>query len=157
MRAVSSHGVHCVQQPQQTTTAQHRLGEKEASAMTAWNIDELSKIEKVDELEIAPRRQDGTLRDPVRIWVVRHGDDLYVRAYRGSGALWYRHLQARHEGRIRADGVDKDVTFVAETNPDTNSQIDTAYRSKYGRYGSQYIDPMVAPQARATTIKIVPH
>jgi hypothetical protein len=37
-----------------------------------------------------------------------------------------------------------------------NDQIDAAYRTKYRRYGARYIDPMVAPEARAATIKLVP-
>jgi hypothetical protein len=47
--------------------------------VTAWTSDELTRIGEADELEIASLRRDGTLRDPVTIWVVRHGDDLYVR------------------------------------------------------------------------------
>jgi hypothetical protein len=61
----------------------------------------------------------------------------------------------RHEGRIQAGGVDKDVTFVEETEPGVNDQIDAAYRAKYGRY-PQYVAPMLAPEVRATTIKLVP-
>jgi len=38
---------------------------------TTWTSDELSRIEAAPELEIAPRRRDGTLRKPVPIWVVR--------------------------------------------------------------------------------------
>lgn len=45
--------------------------------MTAWASDDLSKIGAAEELEIASLRRDGTLRHPVTIWVVRHGDDLY--------------------------------------------------------------------------------
>ena len=64
--------------------------------------------------------------------------------------------QVRHEGRIRAGGVEKDVTFVEETDPRINDGIDAAYRNKYGRYSAQYVDPMVAADARATTMKLVP-
>jgi hypothetical protein len=124
--------------------------------MSTWTVDELNKIEKADELRIAARRRDGSLRHPVTIWVVRTGDNLFVRSYRGAEGSWYRGTQVRHEGRIRAGGVDKDVAFVAETDPAVNAQIDAAYRSKYRRYGAQYVDPMVAPQARVTTIKLVP-
>jgi citrate synthase len=46
-----------------------------------------------------------------------------------------------------------DVTFVAETDDDINDQIDAAYRTKCRRHGGRYVDPMVAPTARATTIK----
>ena len=123
--------------------------------MTTWTSDELDKIGRAEELRIAPLRRDGTLRNPVTVWVVRHGDDLYVRSWRGRTAAWFRGVQVCHEGRIRAGGVEKDVTFV-DADPDINDQIDTAYRTKYRRYGARYVDPMVAPEARAATIKIVP-
>ena len=124
--------------------------------MTTWTSDELIRIGAADELEIAPLRGDGTLRKGVTIWVVRHGDDLYVRSYKGLGAAWYRGTQMRHEGRIWAGGIEKDVTFVEETDPGTNDQIDAAYRAKYSRYDARYVDPMVTPEARAATIKLVP-
>ncbi len=98
--------------------------------MTIWTSDELTRIGAADELEIAPRRGDGRLRKPVTIWVVRVGDDLYVRSWRGRGGSWFRAAQVRHEGRIRGGGVEKDVTFVEETDPGINDQIDTAYRTK---------------------------
>jgi hypothetical protein len=124
--------------------------------MSAWKSEELKKIGAADELQIASVRRDGTLSNAVTIWVVRIGDDLYVRSYKGRGGVWFRVAQMRHEGRIRAGGVEKDVTFVEETDPGTNDQIDAVYRTKYSRYSAQYVDPMVAAEARATTIKLVP-
>ena len=58
--------------------------------MTVWTNDELDAIAAAEELELASRRRDGSLRKPVTIWVVRHGDDLYVRAWRGRTATWFR-------------------------------------------------------------------
>jgi hypothetical protein len=123
--------------------------------MTAWTRDELSKIGDAEELDIAPRRRDGTLRKEVTIWVVRHGDDLYARSYRGRSGAWFRAAQAHREGHIRAGGVEKDVTFVEETDPGINDQVDAAYRAKYRRYPS-YVAPMISQEARATTLKLVP-
>ena len=77
---------------------------------------------------------DGTLRKSVIIWVVRLGDDLYVRSVNGRTSGWFRGVQTRHEGHIQAGGVDKDVTFVEETDSEINDQIDAAYRTKYRRY-----------------------
>jgi hypothetical protein len=127
--------------------------DKETTSMTtAWSTEELDRIGAADELDIAARRRDGTLRTPTTIWVVRSGNDLFVRSYRGLEGAWYRGTKARREGHIRSAGVDKDVTFVAATDPGTNAQIDDAYRGKYRRYGSQYVDPMIAgvnlPSAR---------
>jgi hypothetical protein len=122
--------------------------------MAAWASDELEKIAAADELELASARRDGTQRKPVTIWVVRHGDDLYVRSWRGRTSAWFRGSQDRHEGHIRAGGVEKDVVF-AEVD-DVNDEIDAAYRAKYDRYDATYVDPMVGPEARAATIKLVP-
>ena len=123
--------------------------------MATWSNDELDTIGRADELQIAPRRRDGMLRTPVTIWVVRVGDDLYVRSWRGRGGSWFRGAQARHEGRIWAGGVEQDVTFVEETDPGINDQIDAAYRAKYRRAAS-YVPPMISPEARATTLRLVP-
>ncbi len=123
--------------------------------MSTWRSDELDKIAAADELKIASASGDGTLRKPVTIWVVRHGDDLYVRSWRGRTSAWFRGTQDRHEGHIHAGGVDKDVLFV-EADDDLNDDIDAAYRNKYHRYGARYVDPMVGPEARAATIMLVP-
>ena len=124
--------------------------------MTTWTRDELNKIGTAEELEIASLRRDGTLRNPVTIWVVRHGDDLYVRSVNGRTALWFRGTQVRHESYIRAGGVDKDVTFVEEADPEINDQIDAAYRTNYRRYAASIISHITSPEARSATIKLVP-
>ena len=123
--------------------------------MTTWTSEELNKIGTAEELRIAGLKADGSLRKPVIIWVVRLGDDLYVRSVNGRTSAWFRGVQAQHEGRIWAGGVEKDVTFVEETDPDLNTKIDEAYLTKYSHY-PQYVAPMVTPQVRAATIKLVP-
>ena len=122
----------------------------------AWTTDEVSKIGAAEELGLAPLRRDGTVQKRVTIWVVRVGDDLYVRSWKGRTSSWFRGTQERHEGRIEAGGVGKDVSFVPEPDCDINDRIDDAYRTKYRQYGGRYVDPMVAAQARDTTIKLVP-
>jgi len=62
----------------------------------------------------------------------------------------------RHEGHIRAGGIDKDVTFVG-ADSDINDQIDAAYRTKYRRYAASIVSHIVSPEARSATIKLVPH
>ena len=122
--------------------------------MSAWTSDELDKIGASDELQVASVRSDGTLRRPVTVWVVQHGDDLYVRSVNGRTASWFRDVQVRQQGHIRAGGIDKDVRFV-ETD-ELNDQIDAAYRSKYRRYAAGVVDGIVSQQARAATLKLVP-
>jgi hypothetical protein len=122
--------------------------------MTAWTNDELAKIGAAEELEIAPLRHDSTLRKPVTIWVVRHGDALYVRSVNGRASGWFRGVQDRHEAHIHAGGVEKNVLLV-ETD-DMNDEIDAAYRTKYRRYAASIVNSTLTPQARAATLKLVP-
>jgi hypothetical protein len=123
--------------------------------MTPWTSDELTRIGTAEELLVAARQSDGTLRKPVIIWVARLGDDLYVRSVNGRTAAWFRGVQMRHAGHIRAGGVEKDVTFVEAADPDINNQIDAAYRAKYHHYPSS-VDHINSPTARAATVKLVP-
>ena len=124
--------------------------------MTTWTSDELNKIGTAEELQIASLRRDGTLRNLVTIWIVRLSDDLYVRSVNGRTSAWFRGVQTRHEGHIRAGGVDKDVTFVEEPDSNINDQIDAAYRTKYRRYAASIISHITSPEARSATIKLVP-
>ena len=124
--------------------------------MTTWTSDELDKIGGAEELQIASLRRDCTLRKPVTIWVVRVGDDLYVRSVYGRGSAWFHGTQTHHEGHIRAGGIDKDVTFVEETDANVNEQIDASYRSKYRRYAASIVNSTLSPEARSATIKLVP-
>jgi len=124
--------------------------------MAHWTRDELDKIGSADELEIVTVRGDGTTRKPVTIWVVRHGADLYVRSGYGDRAAWYRGARQRCDGHIMAGGVAKDVRFEEAADAALNDAIDAAYRSKYLHHGAQWVDPMVAAEARSTTIKLVP-
>ena len=54
---------------------------------------------------------------------------------------------------VRVGGAERDATFEHPTGADRDA-IDAAYRSKYGRYGPSYLDPMISPGARATTLRL---
>ena len=124
--------------------------------MTAWTSDELTKIGTAEELRLASMRRDDTLRKPVTMWVVRQGDRLYVRSVKGPTGPWFRGTQTRRQGHIRAGGVDKDVSFVFDTDDEVNDQIDAAYREKYRRYPDSIVNSVLTPAARSSTIKLVP-
>ena len=123
--------------------------------MTDWSTDQLDKIGRAEEVQIASVRQNGTLRKPVTVWVVRQGDDLYIRSVRGRSGDWFRGAQERHEGRISASGLEKDVTFE-DANHDLDDEIDAAYRTKYNRYAGRILNSCLTPEARSTTLKVVP-
>jgi hypothetical protein len=123
--------------------------------VTSWTSDELDRIGSADELRITSVRADGALRPYVPIWVVRVGDDLYVRSYRGADGGWFRHLRERDRGRIKAGGVEREVAVAAAAD-EVADAVDEAYRGKYGRYGSRLVDPMIAAPARGTTLRLAP-
>jgi len=120
----------------------------------AWSPDELARVGAAEEVEIAPRRPDGTLRPPVPTWIVRVDDDLYVRSWRGSGGAWFRTAQRGRAGHVRAGDFDTDVAF-ADADAQLDDAVDAAYREKYARYPS-YVEPMISAQARATTLRLLP-
>lgn len=125
--------------------------------MTGWTGDELNRVGQAEELEIAGLNPDNTLRQPTTIWVVRVEDDLYVRPVNGRSGAWFRGTQVRHEGRIWAGGVVKDVRFVEiDAEDDLNNQIDAAYSSKYRQYTQDIIDSITNSTARSATIRLVP-
>jgi hypothetical protein len=118
-----------------------------------WTRAELEKVGGAEELELTPRLSDGGFGRQVVIWVVRSGEDLYVRSWRGSAGDWYRRARQSGAARISAGGVERDVRVVSPTDR-VDDDVDTAYRGKYG--GDDYVDSMVRPEARATTLKLVP-
>lgn len=123
--------------------------------MTTWSSKELTRIGEAEELQIAPTRPNGTEPRYVVIWVVRAGDDLYVRSAYGSNNPWFRRAQAGGTGRIRAGGIEGDVTF-AEAPPHVHASIDAAYHAKYDRYGPAIVGAVVGPQAEAVTLRLLP-
>jgi hypothetical protein len=123
--------------------------------MTRWTNDQLDKVGRAEEVQIASVGPDGKLRKPVTVWVVRRADDLYVRSVRGRSAHWFRDTQERHEGRLRAGDVKQDVTFVDAAH-DIDDAVDAAYRTKYHRYAGSILNSVLTPEARAATINLVP-
>jgi len=123
--------------------------------MAAWTQDELERINDSDELEIAAARKNGGLRSPRPIWVVRVGDDLYVRAAYGSGSGWHRAAQASGRAHISAGGVQKDVA-VEVADATANDQVDAAYRSKYGGRYASIVESITGEEHRASTLRLMP-
>ena len=123
--------------------------------MNAWSDQELTTIGRAEELRVSSRRPDGTLRPYVTIWVVRAGDDLYVRSAYGTENPWFVRATASRAGRIRAGGIERDVTFVGLT-PDAHAAIDVAYHAKYDRYGPGIVGSVVGSHAARGTFRLVP-
>ena len=123
--------------------------------MTRWTADELTRIGDSDELAIASLRPDGSLRPFITIWVVRSGDDLYVRSAYGRDNRWFQRALASGQGRIQAGGAERDVAFE-EPGPSVDAAIHAAYHAKYDRYGPGIVRTVVSPEAARSTLRLVP-
>ena len=123
--------------------------------MATWTDDELAAVGTAEELELSSYRPDGTLRPFVTMWVVRVSDDVYVRSAHGPDNGWYRRAVATRSGRIRACGVERDVTFTT-ADPGVHDDIDAAYHAKYDRYGPRIIGTVVGAAAADITIRLTP-
>ena len=123
--------------------------------MTAWKADELARIGRATELQITSRRGDGSLRPYVTIWVVRSGDELYVRSAYGHDNGWFQRALSSGAGRIRAGGVERDVVFE-DLGGDVHADLNAAYHAKYDRYGPSIVATVVSPEAVRSTLRLVP-
>ena len=126
---------------------------EEEATMTDWTENEAAEIGGAEELDLASRRPDGSLRPFVTIWVVRVGNDLYVRSVNGR-SCWLPRAVAAGEGQIRAGGLELDVMFeVADSAME--EAVTTAYHAKYDRYGPSIVGTVVSAASAVTTLRIV--
>ena len=123
--------------------------------MTAWTPDELAAFGDPDEVRITSLRPDGTARKAITIWIVRLGDELYVRSAYGSENGWYRRARAAGVGRILVRGRERDVTFE-DADPAVAEPLHAAYHAKYDRYGDRIVRTVVSPEAAAATLRVLP-
>ncbi|MFD6101463.1 DUF2255 family protein [Nocardia salmonicida] len=125
--------------------------------MSDWTGSDLEAIGGATELHVASRRRDDTLRSYVTIWGVRVGDDLYVRSAYGADNPWFRRAEKAGAGRVRADGLERDVTFTPlDPTSSAHSRIDAAYHDKYDLYGPRIVGSVVGEHATRVTLRLDP-
>ena len=122
--------------------------------MASWDQGELDRIGAAQELRLQSERRDGTLRDPVTMWVARVGDGVYVASVGGREGAWFRGTQTRKQGRVHAGGLSKDVSFE-DADPSLLDVIEAAYRAKYAAY-PDILERSITPQLRAAILQLVP-
>jgi hypothetical protein len=83
---------------------------------------------------------------------------VYVRTWYRRNTGWFARVLDSHRASIRVPGLQADVTVEdAGAGPDRlRADVDAAYRTKYGRYGTATVEPMVAAAAAATTLRLSP-
>ncbi|MGW3349237.1 DUF2255 family protein [Nonomuraea rubra] len=117
--------------------------------MTTWTPEDLALLAGSESLVLTA----GDEAHPgVEIGMVLVRGELFVRSYRGVRSRWYQAAQKERHGQIRMGAVTRDVLLeTRDTTP--ASEIDAAYRSKYGQAAGALA---ATPAAHAATIRIDP-
>jgi len=123
--------------------------------MSAWDAAAIDTLGAADEVQVTSRREDGSSRPYVTIWAVRLGDDLYVRSAHGRDNGWFRRALAAGDGRIRGDGIEREVSFE-EPGPEVDEPLHAAFHAKYDRYGPRIVGPVVSAESATATFRLVP-
>ena len=126
--------------------------------MSGWGEEDLDAVGSATEVELATRRSDGSLSVFTTMWVVGVGGSAYVRSARGPEGAWFRRALRYGAGRVRAGGVERDVSFerVPAHDMKMHLALDAAYHAKYDGYGPQIVGTVVGPDAAAVTLRLDP-
>ncbi len=124
----------------------------------AWSPEELERLSRAEELLIAARRAEGTLRRWVPIWVVSVGGQVYVRTWYRRDSGWFARVLDSRRARIRVPGLEADVLIqdVGAGGAKLHADVDDAYRKKYVLIGRDAVDRMVTLDAAAATLQLIP-
>jgi len=120
--------------------------------MSHWIPEDLTALGATPEVTIATERPAGTTRRAVPIWIVRVGDELYVRSYNGPDGSWYHQVLRHPFAQIR--GAGRDVRVRLDPVGTTVTGVDEAYWAKYGRGG--HGATMTGAGVATTTLRLEP-
>jgi hypothetical protein len=122
--------------------------------MAGWTAEQVAEIASPQEVQVIPRRRDGSLRAPTTIWIVGDGDRLFVRSTNGRTAAWFPAAIGTGSGQIVCGGRASDVTFAEAAEADLPA-VDMAYRHKYARYAG-IVDHLLQDGPRSATLQVHP-
>ena len=131
-----------------------------------WSTEQLQLLDAAVELNIAVPRPDGALGRWTTVWVVCVGQGVFVRSWHRRETGWFGRAVTTGRARIRAIGLETDVTGVdlgrigdrsgeePQLQGELFDEVDSAYRTKYGAFGDATVGAMVSAHARVTTLRL---
>lgn len=128
---------------------------------STFSDDELRTIGDEDEVVLTARRTDGSLGPSATIWIVRVGDEVFVRSAYGPGNRWFARALRAGAGHVTIGAVSRDTVFedasAGTAHPADAAAVDAAYHAKYdGHYPKQYVDPVVDAASHSATLRVLP-
>jgi hypothetical protein len=124
----------------------------------SWTPEQLQQIDGARELEIASMRPDGTQRQWLPIWVVRVGDQVYVRTWYRRTTGWFGDVVTTQQARVRVPHLETEVVVedISDDDTDLRSAVDQAYQAKYAPPAGGSVRQMTTDSAAATTLRLSP-
>jgi hypothetical protein len=92
------------------------------------------------------------------IWVVRVGDQVYVRTWYRRTTGWFGYVVTTQQARVRVPHLETDVIVddISDGDTDLRSALDQAYQAKYTPPGGGSVRQMTTDSAAATTLRLSP-
>jgi hypothetical protein len=122
-----------------------------------WNPETLAALADALEVDVTPIGADGTRHDTRIVWSIGVGDELYIRSWKGRGAIWFTDALATGRGEIAltAGGASQLVTFEeVDAAAPVQAQISATYLSKYA--ADRYASTMNEPGPLESTLRLIP-
>ena len=122
-----------------------------------WNPETLAALADALEVDVAPTGADGSPGASRTIWSIGVGDELYVRSWKGRGAVWFRAAIASGEGAIAVTGggASQRVRFEeVDAAAPVQAQISATFLSKYA--ADRYAAAMNEPGPLDATLRLIP-
>ena len=116
-----------------------------------FDASTLQQLHDVDEVAIRTARHSD---QPVVIWIVAPGEEVFVRSVRGAKGRWYRDLMADPSATLEFAGRRLAVRAVAPGDAQAIERASREYLRKYR--SSPYAQTIVRPDQLATTLRLEP-
>lgn len=123
----------------------------------AWDPVVLSALADALEVDVTPIDRDGTRRATRTIWSIGVGDELYVRSWKGRGAVWFQDALATGQGElgVTGGGASQLVAFEeVDAAAAVQEQISAAFLTKYA--ADRYAGAMNEQGPLESTLRLLP-
>ena len=123
----------------------------------AWNPVVLSALADAVEVDVTPIQADGARRASRTVWSIGVGAELYLRSWKGRGAVWFQDALATGQGEIAitGGGASQLVTFEGvDAAASVQSQISATFLTKYA--ADRYAGAMNEQGPLESTLRLIP-
>ncbi|MEP6843911.1 MAG: DUF2255 family protein [Pseudolysinimonas sp.] len=122
-----------------------------------WKADTLAALAAAREVDVTPFGQDGSPGARRTIWSIVVGDELYVRSWKGRGAVWFTAaiMSGMGEIAVTGGGASQRVTFEeVGAAASVQARISATFLTKYAADG--YATAMNEQGPLESTLRLIP-